>query len=161
MPEPRESRPPIVTLLAVVYACLGALVLLLAVVVGSRIITWDVKGRLLTGAWLALFSGAVAAVGAMGLLAAQKLWQGSPAGRWLALGFWLAGGSLALITDRSVPGPGEPLHSYLVNLMLLPGGLTALLLWGVPSTRRYFRKIILSSAARSTGDGQVTKGRPV
>jgi hypothetical protein len=41
-------------------------------------------------------------------------------------------------TDRSVAGPGEPLTVYLVSMMLAPAAVTALVLWGPPSIRRYF-----------------------
>jgi hypothetical protein len=121
------------------FAILGMLVLLLAAVVGFQVITWDVKGFLLTGSVLVLFSVALGCIGLLGLGAAVTLWQGLPAGRYLALGFWLVGGLLALITDRSVAGPGEPLRTYLVSMMLVPGSITALLLWALPSVRRFVR----------------------
>jgi hypothetical protein len=132
-------RPIPLVLIAIVYAALGSLVLLLAVVVGFQVITWDVKGFLLTGGVLALFSLALTAVGLLGLGAAVLLWRGRSAGRFVALGFWVGGGLLGLVTDRSVSGPGEPLHTYLVSLMLVPCGVTALFLWGLPSVRRFFR----------------------
>jgi hypothetical protein len=132
-------RPLPLTLMAIVFAILGTLVVLLAGIVGFQVITWDVKGHLLTGGVLALFASALAGLGALALGAAAALWKGRPVGRLLALGFWVAAGSLALVTDRSVAGPGEPLRTYLVDLILAPGTITAALLWGVPSVRRFFR----------------------
>jgi hypothetical protein len=132
-------RPLPLTFVAIVFAILGTLVLSLAGAVGFQIVTWDVKGFLLTGDVLALFSLALACVGLLGLGTAVALWQGRSAGRFLALGFWVGSGLLGLVTDRSVAGPGEPLHTYLVSMMLVPGGITALLLWGLPAVRRFFR----------------------
>jgi hypothetical protein len=137
--DPLPRRPFGLILVAIVFTLLGTLVLLLAVVVGFQIITWDVKGVLLTGSELALFSLALAFVGLLGLGAAVTLWQGHSAGRFLALGFWAGAGLLGLVTDRSVAGPDEPLQTYLVTMMLVPGSITALLLWGLPSVRRFFR----------------------
>jgi hypothetical protein len=134
-----KHRPFPIIFTAIVFALLGALVLLLAVAVGFHIVTWDVKGFLLTGGVLALFSLALAGLGFLGLAAAVALWKGRSAGRLLALGFWVGGGLLGLVTDRSVAGPGEPLHTYLVGMMLVPAGITAIFLWGLPSVRRFFR----------------------
>ena len=134
------GRPFTLCLVATAFAGIGLLVLLLACVVGLGIITWDVKGYLLTGGVLALFAVAIAGVGLLAIAAAIRLWQGRPSGRLLALSFWVAAGMLALITDRAVEGPGEPLGTYLLDLMLLPGSITALLLWGIPSVRRFVRQ---------------------
>lgn len=79
------------------------------------------------------------AVGAIVLAAACGLWRGHEWGRQLAVCFWIAAGLLALVTDRSVSGPGEPWHTYLINLMLIPGAITAALLHGIGSVRMYFR----------------------
>jgi hypothetical protein len=132
------SRPLVIWLVTGIAIVIGALLVLMAGVVGGQVITWDVKGRVLTGFDLALFSVAVGAVGVCAWLAAYGLWRGRAWGRLLAIGFWIAAGGLGLITDRSVPGPGEPTRTYLVHMMLIPGALTALLLFGVPSVRRFF-----------------------
>jgi hypothetical protein len=132
------SRPLSLVIIVITFAMLGVLMLSLAAVVGFEVITWDVKGLRLTGGVLVLFSLAVAWVGLIALGAAVALWHGRSAGRFLALGFWAGAGLLALATDRSVAGPGEPLRIYLVQMMLAPGSVTALLLWGLPSLRRFF-----------------------
>jgi hypothetical protein len=138
---PKPPRRPVVLWIVTGSAIvIGGSLILLAAVVGGEVITWDVKGRLLTGSNLALFSVALGAVGACAWLAAYGLWRGRGWGRRVAVGFWIAAGGLGLITDRSVAGPGEPIHTYLVNLMLIPGGVTALLLYGVPSVRRFFAR---------------------
>lgn len=136
--SPRR-RPPFLLLVAVlVYAAAGVLILLLAAVVGGGVITWDVKGFLLSGWHLALFSLSLAAVGALALVVVRLLWRGGTHARPLAIGFWFVGGALGLITDRSVDGPGEPLRVYLVDMALIPATLVALLLYGVPAVRRFF-----------------------
>lgn len=101
--DPLPRRPLPLILVATVCAILGSLVLLLEVVVGLQIITWDVKGSLLTGGVLALFTLAVACVGFLGLGASVTLWQRRSAGRFLVLGFWVGAGRLGLVSDRSVP----------------------------------------------------------
>jgi hypothetical protein len=123
----------------VTYAAAAGPLLLLAALVGSGTITWDVKGFVLTGWRLALFSAALASLAGLAVLAAIGLWHRRPWSRPLALAFWVAGGLLGLVTDRSVAGPGEPLAVYLVNMMLAPAAVTALVLWGAPSVRRFFR----------------------
>jgi hypothetical protein len=137
---PLRPRPPIaLAAIVLVYFAIGLLILLLAAVVGGQVITWDVKGFLLTGWRLALFSSALAALGTLALATATGLWRGDYRARWSALVFWVAGGGLGLFVDRSVTGPGEPLRSYLLDLMLIPGSVTAALLFGIPSIRRFFR----------------------
>jgi hypothetical protein len=131
-------RPWLLWLPVVAYAVVAGGLLLLAALVGSGSITWDVKGFVLTGWRLALFTAALTTLGALALLAALGLWKRRPWGRPLALAFWVAGGLLGLVTDRSVAGPGEPLTVYLVNMMLVPAAVTALVLWGPPSMRRFF-----------------------
>jgi hypothetical protein len=133
-------RPPLTLgAIVIVYLTIGLLVLLLAAVVGGQVITWDVKGFLLAGWRLALFSSALAALGALAVTAAVGLWRGDRRARPVALLFWFAAGGLGLVVDRSVAGPGEPLRSYLLDMMLVPGGVAAALLFGIPSIRRYFR----------------------
>jgi hypothetical protein len=140
-----------VAAIALAFLILGGALVLLAGVVGTGVITWDVKGRLLRGGDLALFSLSMAAVGALGVGAASGLWRGRGWGRYLAVAFWVAAGALGLITDRSVPGPGEPLRTYVVYLTLLPAGATVLLLWGVPSVRRYLDRRTPDRADRVRG----------
>jgi hypothetical protein len=45
----RTRRPPVLWLLVVAYGLLAASLLLLAAVVGSATITWDVKGQTMVG----------------------------------------------------------------------------------------------------------------
>jgi len=132
-------RPWVVWIAALAYLVAGIVILLLAIVVGTGTITWDVKGFLLTGWRLALFSSALGAVGGVGLSAALGLWWGSRWARPLAIGFWFFAGGLALVTDRSVAGPGVPLATYLVNMILVPVVVAAALLYGAPASSRYFR----------------------
>jgi hypothetical protein len=149
-----RPRPPIVlAAIVILYLTIGLLILLLAAVVGGQVITWDVKGFLLTGWRLALFSSALAALGVLALATAIGLWRGAQQARWSALIFWVAGGGLGLFVDRSVTGPGEPLRSYLVDLMLIPGSVTAALLFGLPAVRRFFR------AQRPAGPAPTGTGR--
>lgn len=131
-------RPAIAAALSIVYLLIGALLLILAGAVGASFVTWDVKGFLLTGWRLALFSAALAGVALTAIAAAHGLWKGSRWSRLLAVGFWILAGSLGLITDRSVTGPGEPLAVYLLHLMAIPGGVAAVLLYGFPSARRFY-----------------------
>jgi hypothetical protein len=134
----RRRRPVLLWLLVVAYGLLAASLLLLATIVGSGMVTWDVKGFLLTGWRLGLFTTALATLGVLALLCAYGLWGGQRWSRPLALVFWLAGGLLGLVTDRAVPGPGEPLTLYVVNMMLIPAAVVAVALWGVPAIRRFF-----------------------
>jgi hypothetical protein len=136
---PAGRRPPFTVLLAVlVYVVIGSLILLLAAIVGGGVITWDVKGFLLTGWRLALFSSALGAVGSVAVVAALGLWSARAWARPLALGFWVAAGALGLITDRSVAGEGAPLRSYLVEIALIPATTSAVFLYAVPGVRRHF-----------------------
>jgi hypothetical protein len=136
--SPGGWRPPLLLILvALVYLAIGGAILLLAAVVGFQVITWDVKGFLLTGWRLALFTAALVSLGALALVAALRLWKGRPGARVLALGFWFAGGAVGLVTDRSVSGPGEPLWTYVGEMALLPALLFGALLFGVPGVRRY------------------------
>jgi hypothetical protein len=137
-PMVRTRRTAVLWLLVAAYGLLAASLLLLATVVGSGIITWDVKGFLLTGWHLGLFTAALAALGMLALLCAWGLWGGRRWSRPLALLFWLAGGLLGLVTDRAVPGPGEPLAVYVVNMILIPAAVVSLVLWTVPAIRRFF-----------------------
>jgi hypothetical protein len=139
IPASPQPRPPFALIAVVlVYAAVGVLILLLAAVVGGGVITWDVKGFYLTGWRLALFSLALASIGAIALLTARLLWRGAPPGRPLAIGFWFYGGAVGLITDRSVAGPGEPLRAYLVDMGLAPAALAAVMLYAIPGVRRFF-----------------------
>jgi hypothetical protein len=131
-------RPGLLWLPVGTYGAAAGALLLLAALVGSGFVTWDVKGFLLTGWRLALFTAALAALGALALLVAHGLWHRRGWSRPLALAFWVAGGLLGLVTDRSVAGPGEPLAVYLVGMMLAPAAAMALVLWGVPSMRRFY-----------------------
>jgi hypothetical protein len=131
-------RPWLLWLPVATYGAAAGALLLLAGLVGSGSITWDVKGFVLTGWRLALFSAALAGLGALALLTALGLWHRRRSSRPLALAFWVAGGLLGLVTDRSVAGPGEPLAVYLVWMMLAPAAGMAIVLWGIPSMRRFF-----------------------
>jgi hypothetical protein len=71
-----------------------------------------------------------------GSINAQRQTDRRRRSRPLALAFWVAGDLLGLVTDRSVAGPGEPLAVYLVGMMLAPAAV--MVLWGVPSMRRFF-----------------------
>lgn len=130
-------RPGLLWLPVLTYVAAAGALLLLAALVGGGSVTWDVKGFLLTGWRLAVFTAALAGLGAMALLAACGLWFRRRWSRPLALAFWVASGLLGLVTDRSVAGPGEPLAVYLVGMMLAPAVVMALFLWGVPSIRRF------------------------
>jgi hypothetical protein len=132
------GRPWLLWLPVVTYGAAAGALLLLAALVGSGSITWDVKSFVLTGWRLALFTAALAGLGVLALLAARGLWHRRRWSRPLALAFWVAGGLLGLVTDRSVEGPGEPLAVYLVGMMLAPAAVMALVLWGAPSMRRFF-----------------------
>jgi hypothetical protein len=131
-------RPGLLWLPVATYVAAAGALLLLAALVGGGSITWDVKGFLLTGWRLALFTAALAGLGALALLAAYGLWNRRRWSRPLALAFWVASGLVGLVTDRSVAGPGEPLTVYLVGMMLAPAAVMAMLLWGLPSIRRFF-----------------------
>jgi hypothetical protein len=131
-------RPGLLWLPVGTYGAAAGALLLLAALVGSGFVTWDVKGFLLTGWRLALFTAALAGLGALALLVAHGLWNRRRWSRPLAPAFWVAGGLLGLVTDRSVAGPGEPLAVYLVGMMLAPAAAMALVLWGVPSMRRFY-----------------------
>jgi hypothetical protein len=133
-----RGRPWLLWLPVVTYGAAAGALLLLAALVGSGVVTWDVKGFVLTGWRLALFTAAIAGLGALALVVAHGLWYRRRWSRPLALAFWVASGLLGLVTDRSVAGPGEPLAVYLVNMMLAPAAVMGLLLWGVPSMRRFF-----------------------
>jgi hypothetical protein len=121
------------------FGLIGVLVTLLGLAVLTGLLPWDVKGRLLTGNALALFSGAVLVVGVVGLLAAWGLYRGAAWSGFLSIAFWILVGGVALVADRAVPGPGEPLALYLIELMLIPGVVTALVLYGIPSVRAHWR----------------------
>jgi hypothetical protein len=138
--ERRPWDPVIPRVVAALLGIFAVLDIVLAVQLATGQVVWDVKGYVLRGGELALFTSAVAAVGLVGTTSAAGIWMGRDWGRWGALVFWLMVGLVSVTTDRSVAGPGEPLHVYFVYMMLLPGAITGALLWLVPPSRRFFRR---------------------
>lgn len=127
--------PRIVATILIVISGVG---LLAAINLLDGSLTWDVKGRVLRRFELGLLAGAFGVAGLLAATAAAGVWNGRRWGRVLAVGLWVLVGLSGLTTDRSVAGPGEPLSTYLVDMMLLPVAVTVLLLWLPRPSRRFF-----------------------
>lgn len=130
-----DSLIPRIT--ALLLAALAALDVLLAIQLISGAVPWDVKGHLLEGVELSLFSFIVGMVGILGILTSVLIWQGRQAGRLGAVAFWLVVGLVAGATDRRFEGVGEPLWFY-VALGTGPAAVTTMLLWFPKASRRFF-----------------------
>lgn len=110
------------------HFAVGALVLALAVAIGTGAVPWDVKGYLLRGWRLGVFTSAVLLVAASFLSAGLYLWRGGVAGLVRLVASWTLFGLVGLVTDLSVAGPGEPWTLYVVRLALLPVAVLLLVL---------------------------------